>query len=1125
MDEEGRPKPNTEVQAPLQGALASASSPTVSLPGAPLPPGIHAGRTFAPGIAVSGRYRILRFVAAGGMGEVYEAEDLELGGVVALKTLRPEVAGDLRALERFRQEIALARQVTHPNVCRIFDVGWHREGTSPNSPGVAFLTMEFLQGETLAERLGREGALPPRDAMHLLLQMAEGLAAAHRAGVIHRDFKSANVMLEPDAEGVRAVVTDFGLARPGVSTGLSASGEIAGTPAYMAPEQLQGGAVSPATDVYAFGVVMCEVLTGSKPFAGDASLAAVINRLKKRDPSVSVTLRGENLGRAWAPIVLRCLEREPARRYGGGKDLLRALQEAAGTGATRRRLLWAGAAAALLLAAAVAVPFWLTRHGSGPGHARSPVPLAPRRSVAVLGFKNLSGRADTAWLSTALAEMLTTELAAGEHLRTVPGETISRMKRDLDLGEAESLAPDTLAKIRANLGADYVVLGSFVALPGPSGPTLRLDVRLQDTAAGETVASLAETGDEDKLFGLASQAGEALRAKLGAGPVTPTEEAAAQAMVPSDPVAARLYALGLDRMRLMNAAQALSFFQQAEAAQPSQPLIHAALSSAWSTLGYDGRARQEAEKAYDLSASLPREGRLVVEGRYRAAAGQWEKAQACFIALWGFFPDNVEYGLQLAAMLTKGGKGKEALATVEEMRRLPQAAQDPRVDLAEAEAAQSLSDWTHMEAASERAAKASAARNARGTLAQARLLAARAWRKLGEPQKALAASDEARAIYDALGDREGSAHAQTVRLFILSAQGDTKGTKDLGAKLLATYREIGNQRGTVMILNALANRAYDQGDLSQAARDYESCLTVLRDIDDKSSAARVSSNLANVLLLQGDLAAARRRHLESLALSREVGDKSASAYTLCALGELEAMGGDLAKAQGRFEESLALFTATGEKSGEAYAFYGLGEVHLPGGRLEAARKAHEEGLALREQLGEKGAADESRLALANLSLEEGKAAQAAADAGDLCKAFEAGKASGDAALACDLLARSSLALGKVPEAQEAAARARRFAKDEEDLGLAVIVGLTSAKVRGAAGDVSGAREALGGLLAQATKAGRQDLALKASLYLGELEMAAGDAASGRARLAALEKDASARGYVLIARKAAAARKA
>lgn len=245
-------------------------------------------RLFEDGAVVAQRYRVLRFVAAGGMGDVYEAQDQELGTRVALKTLRLDLLGDEGAKERFKTEILLARKVTHPHVCRIFDLGTHR----PDGDGrpVTFLTMEYLQGETLADRMVRAGRLAPEEALPLVGQISEALAAAHRAGVIHRDLKPANVMLVPSGEASRAVVMDFGLARGGErDSGLSRPDHVLGTPAYIAPEQIEGHAVSAATDVYALGVVMYEMLTGTLPFAGGSAVTVALKRLSEEPSSPACT--------------------------------------------------------------------------------------------------------------------------------------------------------------------------------------------------------------------------------------------------------------------------------------------------------------------------------------------------------------------------------------------------------------------------------------------------------------------------------------------------------------------------------------------------------------------------------------------------------------------------------------------------------------------------------------------------------------------------------------------------------------------------------------------------------------------------------------------------------------------
>ncbi len=218
----------------------------------------------APGDVISKRFEILRFLNRGGMGEVYEAWDAELKERIALKTIRPNIANDPAIIQRFKREVKQARGISHSNVCRVYDLVCH-EHTSGEQ--IWFLTMELLEGQTLLERLRQHGPWKTSTALKLIEQMVAGLAAAHDLGIVHRDFKSSNVMLVETGPGqTRAVITDFGLALD-VSApreGLPEPGGQ-GTPAYMAPEQRRNGQVGVAADQYALGIVLCEMLTGLRP--------------------------------------------------------------------------------------------------------------------------------------------------------------------------------------------------------------------------------------------------------------------------------------------------------------------------------------------------------------------------------------------------------------------------------------------------------------------------------------------------------------------------------------------------------------------------------------------------------------------------------------------------------------------------------------------------------------------------------------------------------------------------------------------------------------------------------------------------------------------------------------------
>ena len=265
-------------------------------------------QTFAKNDVLSGRFRIVKLVGRGGMGEVYEAEDRELGRRVALKTLRPELLGDERNLQRFKREIKMALAVTHPNLCRIHDVYLHRGGDGKE---LTFLSMEFLEGETLAEYLKRKGRLTAQEALPLVKQMCLALTALHDANVIHRDFKPGNVMLVPNAaNNYQVVVTDFGLALPAASIAslksqVRVSGQIVGTLEYMAPEQLSGRVAGPRTDVYALGVVLYEMTTGERPFPdADAWMK----------PPVPPRKIVPEIPRKWERLILACLNKAPSDR-------------------------------------------------------------------------------------------------------------------------------------------------------------------------------------------------------------------------------------------------------------------------------------------------------------------------------------------------------------------------------------------------------------------------------------------------------------------------------------------------------------------------------------------------------------------------------------------------------------------------------------------------------------------------------------------------------------------------------------------------------------------------------------------------------------------------------------------
>jgi eukaryotic-like serine/threonine-protein kinase len=292
--------------------------------------GNEARRSFREGDVVADRFKIDRFIAAGGMGEVYEAEDLDLREHVAIKTILPSALRDAKSASRFRREVQLARRVTHPNVCRLFDL--FRQKAEGQEHESLFVSMELLHGETLTDRLKKSGRLEIQEALSLLLQVASGLAAAHEVGVIHGDLKPGNIVLIDPAltrSRLRAVIADFGLAVPAfdmnsallkVFSTVSSDGSLYGTPAYMAPEQLEGNRPTAASDVYAFGLVAYEMVTGVRPFA-EQNFALLIEAMLNRKPQTPSILNKE-LSAEFDALVLKALEKNPAMRYATACELL-----------------------------------------------------------------------------------------------------------------------------------------------------------------------------------------------------------------------------------------------------------------------------------------------------------------------------------------------------------------------------------------------------------------------------------------------------------------------------------------------------------------------------------------------------------------------------------------------------------------------------------------------------------------------------------------------------------------------------------------------------------------------------------------------------------------------------------
>jgi serine/threonine protein kinase/tetratricopeptide (TPR) repeat protein len=634
---------------------------------------------FKPSQVIAERYEIRRFVGRGSMGEVYEAYDNALNERVALKTILYEDASDVRATLRFKREIQLARKVTHPNVCRIFEFGSHQEtgsveGASP-TPAIMFLTMEFLAGETLTERLNHAGHLSKNEALPIIEQIAAGLEAAHQAGIVHRDFKPGNVMLVPAQGGIRAVVTDFGLARasavvPGEPGSFSMPGEIVGTPEYMAPEQLKGEPPTPATDIYALGIVMYAMVTGKLPFVGGSRRAAALKRLEERP--TSPRQHAPDLDPRWERVILRCLERNPADRFGSARQIVRELHgEGAGTVGdavehapssspawfriTRRALYPLAGLAILLLALMLALsPSVRQQLKQHLGLSRLP----EVKRLAVLPFRVVGSDPETKAFADGLIETLTAKLSqlGSEHpLEVVPA------------GEIRTMGISSPEQARRELGVNLAITGSLQR----SNSMIRVTPVLVDTPSERQLGGDAIDASTSDPFSVQDRVVSSVVAMMEIHPQA-QENAVLAAHGTLHPAAYDYYLRGRgylqDYQRLSNIDSAITVFEKALTQDSKFPLAYAGLGEAYwhkyeltKDLKLVGFTLQNCEIAAKLKPEVAEAHSCL--GTVFTGTGKYEQAVKEFQSAIKLEPTNDDAYRSLAMAYEALGKNRDAEST------------------------------------------------------------------------------------------------------------------------------------------------------------------------------------------------------------------------------------------------------------------------------------------------------------------------------------------------------------------------------------------------------------------------------------------------------------------------------